>query len=225
MEQLSTKVSSIERSLGRIDHSLTTHKQNAQKEVGSDVAAIGEALQQGQHEIEHVSSELQSFLTAVDDHPQSKQVVLKPQIEWLSRNVTSILGNLEKAERKTSLAMEESMSFQSSVGDSGQEIAVQERELSEARTEGKDLEARAQRDLTQSLKLIDEAESEIASKNWQISNKQREASSLRSELSTHRSELSSLETQVANARARASRKKDKAVGGGVGLLPNVQSFR
>lgn len=215
MDDLVRKVGSIDLSLNHSKTSLFVTKRNATKDIGSDVTEIRNALKQSNQELEHVNDEIRALLGDVDKRTKKEVVDLRPQVAWLRTNVGSIVTSLEKAESKASVAMHESMSFQSSVADIEQEIAIKRRELDDATKEGAGLKSQAVSDKESSLRLIWETEEEIEEKDRSIRAKTNEASALRSELSTQWSQLSSLNTDLQNAQQRAKRKKSKAWGGGV----------
>lgn len=134
---------------------------------------------------------------------------------WLHNNVDYIVAFLKEAEGYSNVAMLGTMSFQSSVSDVEQEIAVQRRELDGATKVGASIRSRAYNTKQASLKPIKETEKEIAEKDREIRGKSAEASELRSQLSTQRGELESLNEELENEYTRAREAKGKAWSGGV----------
>jgi hypothetical protein len=135
MDLLTSQVRSIESSLHGSRCSLQQCEKSAHTNIGVEIAAMRDALLQSDRQLENVASEVSAFMRLVEYHPAS-EVDLKPQIGWLSDCLATILGTLETAESKAWEAMRLTMSYQNSVNDVGQDIAVRQCELEAANGKG-----------------------------------------------------------------------------------------
>ncbi|OAL46818.1 hypothetical protein IQ07DRAFT_142443 [Pyrenochaeta sp. DS3sAY3a] len=225
MDELVKKVRTIDVSLTRSENSLSRMNRDAKYVIGSDVKKIDRALQNSHREIETIHGEIQILLEDVDKASQEDPVDLQPKMTWLRDNVDCIVAFLKEAEGMSNVAMLGTMSFQNSVSDVEQEIAVQRRELDGATRVGASIRSKAYDAKQASLRLIKETEKEIAEKDKEIRGKSAEASELRSQLSTQRDELASLNEELENEEARARVAKKKAwrgalmAAGGIILAP------
>lgn len=215
MDKLTSKVGSIESSLHGSRRSLQRCEEMARASIGVEVVTMRDALLHGDRQIENVTSEVDSFMRLIE-YRQASEVDLKPQINWLSGSIAAILGDFETAESKANEAMRQTMNYQNSVNDIGQDIAVQQRELEGASGKGMQLANTAEAQLRESERLMEEAQKSVKQKTIDIKNKTREAASLRSKLPEYQRSLKQKEGSLAEARRKAERKKDKALLGVVG---------
>jgi chromosome segregation ATPase len=218
MDSLRSKVTTIESSLQDSRRSLQRCENQARSGIGIEVVAMRQALLQGDQRISRVTSEVQSFMKLIEDLEPS-EVDLKPQVNWLSESIATILRDFETAESQANKAMQQTMNYQYSVNDIGQDIAVRQHDLIEAHKNGVELAAIAEAQLRQSEKLVIWAEDNMNQKTREINNKTTEAVNLRSQLYDYQGALRDREGDLAQAKRKAESKKGKALLGVVSDCP------
>ncbi|KAH7136814.1 hypothetical protein B0J13DRAFT_625445 [Dactylonectria estremocensis] len=224
MEGLTKKVGSIECSLKQSSKDLNNYETTGRTEIGRDVVGMRDALLQSNQRIEHVAGEVKSCMRLIERCP-AEDFDLKPQIAWLSTNITSILTDLQTAENKSQDAMAKTITYENKVNDVSQDIAVQQRELGLAQQESQQLAARAAEQLRTSQRLVDEAEGSMRQKTTEITNKTRQAATLQEKLPGLQKSLQQTQGSLTAARTKAGKKKDKAILGfgtailSIGLAP------
>lgn len=214
MDDLRTRVSSIESSLHDSRRQLQVHESKARAGIGGDVIGMRDALLQGDVRIQKAISEVNSFMKLIDFR-QPGTVDLNPQINWLSGSIATILSDFETANTKANSAMIKTMTYQNSVNDVGHDVARKQRELEEAHSNGQVLAKVAESQLAQSEKLVREAEASVKQKTEEIENKRAQASALRSKLPGYESQMKEKNQELARKKQTAEDKKDKAILGGV----------
>lgn len=144
MNKLNTEVGHLQSSLEGSHRQLQILEAHAQKSIGGDVIGIEKALANGDSRLEYVPSDMKSFMKTVEYHDLCV-VDLSPQMNWLSTNLSQIVGNLETAEAHAYAALNHTTTCHYIFKGVGQSVEMHKARL-EARGEGTTYEANADTD-------------------------------------------------------------------------------
>jgi hypothetical protein len=206
MEALKSKIREIERELQNASRLLNLYDRTSRIDVGKDVTKVGDTIADCQYRIEHVISEMDSFMRQIEYHPAG-EVDLKPQIAWLGRCMTSILEIFQNAGDHAQDAIATTMNYDCLVNDVFQDVAVQQRELDDAGQTANAMADVAEEEIRNIELLLREKESSIRSKTQEIASKTSDAARLRVSLGSHESSLRQNELDLSSAQVDAHNRK------------------
>ncbi|MCJ1401424.1 hypothetical protein MMC11_004637 [Xylographa trunciseda] len=220
MEDLTSTVGGIETALHGSRRQLQTLEKIAQASITQEVDGMRKALLNGDGKIEHVFSEIQSFLRRIEYNNTVETIIdLKPQMTWLSTNLDEIVTELKKAESRAETAMFCTNDYTYKVMDVGQEVEISRSKLTEAHRRGELLTSEAQSELSNSESLLATTESKIVSKERDIRTKTNESKTKRERKLELDSEISTKNQEISRAsRVRESKKDKAAIGAGLGFV-------
>jgi chromosome segregation ATPase len=221
MEKITAKVVTIESELQNSNRLLQTLENKAKKSIGREVSQMSNALVSSDHRIQHVSSEMQSFLKAIEYSDQKPSSVdLSPQMNWLSSNLALIAGDFQTAESRADSALNHCTAYHYQVKDVGQDVETQKTKLDSAQQEGERLTSEVQEKLSSSQLLMEQTQSRIRDKENEIKAKTQRVSSLRSQKETMEATIRTKQAEISRANAKAERKKDKGAALGFVSTPS-----
>lgn len=216
MEAIEKTVSSLESSFRSSGRLLQSYQEDARQEVWEHWTAMKSALDNGNTETEHVILEWASFKSLLEDHSPT-DVSLRPQIQWLAEQVSSIIVDLETAESRAMNAVTGTMALENKVNDVRQTVEKLHMEIDQICERNSHLAKATEERLKLTQRRISEAIKDMDQKSQQIATKTSEVSSLRSKVSEYETTLSGKERDLRQAVAYKEKKKKQAgIGAGLG---------
>jgi chromosome segregation ATPase len=217
MEAIEKTVSSLESSFRRSGRLLQSCQEDARQEIWGNWTAMKGALEDGNTETEHVISEWASFKSSLENH-STTDVSLRPQIQWLTKQVSSIITDLETAESRAMNAVTCTMALENKVNDVRQTVEKMHMQIDQICERNSHLAKATEERLKLTRRRISEAKEDMDRKSKQITTKTSEVSSLRRKVSEYETTLSDKERDLRQA-VEYKRKKKKQAGAGVVRIP------
>ncbi|KAK3374693.1 hypothetical protein B0H63DRAFT_255503 [Podospora didyma] len=225
MDSLSTNVNKIQSTLHSSRRRLTTLETGVKKSAGKEVQDMGNSLRTSSAKIEHVSSQMRSYLAEIEYTTTGKPettVNMNPQVRWLSKSLDSIVASLGEAHSSAGRALKVTEEYTYSVLDVGQTVQVQTTQLNECHSKAQGAMSQAQSSLSFSEQMLRETQARVSAKESEIWTKTREADEKRSKKTQLERDISFKQAEIARKeRLRESKKEDVAAGAvltGIGIM-------
>ncbi|KAK6338111.1 hypothetical protein TWF696_001582 [Orbilia brochopaga] len=220
MDDLESKVASIEDDLRKYRQRLQVLEADAQKSVGDQTQSLRDALTNGDGEAHHVSTEIQLCLADIESHTGDTTAIdLAPQMTWLTTRLGTIITNLETAQSCAETAIGCVSEYTYSIIDVSHEIADSRTQLNDAEGKCEVLAQTAKSDLETSESVLRYTQAKISSTERDIRSKSSEISSKLSRSNTLNSQVSAKNQQIRDAERRVEKKKDRAlIKTGIGIF-------
>jgi chromosome segregation ATPase len=215
MEEITSEVSRIQQTLHSSRSQLQVLETSAKNAISSEVDGIRFSLKNGDSRVEHVTTQVRSFLSQIEYVNDSTSVDLKPQMIWLRDNLQVIVSDLDAAKAKADSSIECTEKYSYKVMDVGEEVDSASYKLTEYHEEAAKLEEQAKSSLSSSQSMLEHAQSQIKRKEQEIKEKTAEAASKRQRKKQLEADLQNKREQIARAERERKDRKEQAIASAV----------